>query len=142
MLFLRAEDAAGTESKLFTCCATRRILVKLLHVTHMVLFFAGAKRRQCGIVLWCVCCLYQYEAGVVPVPPAEGRNADLRHLVVMEHLAGAVGVAAENEPGLEPPEQLGNHPEKRVAGLEKNNQLIKVTGQCPDSAFANSSAIH
>lgn len=39
------------------------------------------------------CCDYQDEAGVVAVPPAEGRNADLRDAVLMNNLTGTVGVA-------------------------------------------------
>lgn len=46
------------------------------------------------------------EAGVVPVPPAEGWHADFRVLVVMENLASTVGVSTEDEAGLKPPQQL------------------------------------
>lgn len=46
------------------------------------------------------------EAGVVPVPPAEGRHADFRVLVVMENLTSTVGVSAQDEAGLKPPQQL------------------------------------
>lgn len=49
---------------------------------------------------------HQDEAGVVPVPPAEGRHADFWVLVVMENLTSAVGVSAQDEAGLKPPQQL------------------------------------
>lgn len=44
----------------------------------------------------------QDEAGVVSVPPVEGRHADFWVLVVMENLASAVGVATQDEAGLKP----------------------------------------
>lgn len=48
----------------------------------------------------------QDEAGVVSVPPAEGRHADFRVLVVMENLTSAVGVSTQDEAGLKPLQQL------------------------------------
>lgn len=49
---------------------------------------------------------HQDEAGIVPVPPAEGRHADLQILLVVENLTSAVGVATEDEAGLKPLQQL------------------------------------
>lgn len=49
---------------------------------------------------------HQDEAGVVSVPPAEGRHADFWVLVVMENLTSAVGVSTQDEAGLKPPQQL------------------------------------
>lgn len=46
------------------------------------------------------------EAGVVPVPPAEGWHTDFRVLVVMENLASTMGVSAQDKAGLKPPQQL------------------------------------
>lgn len=47
----------------------------------------------------------QNEAGVVPVPPAEGGHADFWVLVVMENLTSAVGVSTQDEAGLKPLQQ-------------------------------------
>lgn len=52
---------------------------------------------------------HQDEAGVVPVPPAEGRHADLRVLAIVENLTAAVGVSAQDEAGLKPLQQLRRH---------------------------------
>lgn len=49
---------------------------------------------------------HQDEAGVIPVPPAERRHADFWVLVVMENLTSAVGVSAQDEPGLKPLQKL------------------------------------
>lgn len=49
---------------------------------------------------------HQDETGIVAVPPAEGRHADFRVLVVVEDLTSAVGVAAQDEAGLKPSQQL------------------------------------
>lgn len=49
---------------------------------------------------------HQDEAGVVSVPPAEGRHADFWVLVVMENLTSAVGVSTQDEAGLKPLQQL------------------------------------
>ena len=59
---------------------------------------------------------HQDEAGVVSVPPAEGRHADFWVLVVMENLASAVGVSAEDEPRLKPLQQLGRERPVHVRG--------------------------
>lgn len=49
---------------------------------------------------------HQDEAGVVSVPPAEGRHADFWVLVVMENLTSAVSVSTQDETGLKPLQQL------------------------------------
>lgn len=49
---------------------------------------------------------YHDEAGVVSVPPTEGRDAHLEHSSRVEHLAGAVCVATQDQARLEPPQQL------------------------------------
>lgn len=59
---------------------------------------------------------HQDEAGVVSVPPAEGRHADFWVLVVMENLTSAVGVSTQDEAGLKPPQQL-----TMVGGVKKKH---------------------
>lgn len=52
------------------------------------------------------CSHYHNETGVVSVPPTEGRHAELGDACPVEHLAGAVRVAAQDQARPEPPQQL------------------------------------
>lgn len=58
---------------------------------------------------------YHDETGVVSVPPTERWHADLHGPHPVEHLAGAVRVAAQDQPRPEPPEQLP-HPGDSIGG--------------------------
>lgn len=79
----------------------------------------------------------QDEAGVVAVPPAERRDADLDEAVFVKNLAAAVGVATEDEAGLEPLQQplrslLGQHvvllSEQQVALFGRSSILTCAAG--------------
>ena len=59
---------------------------------------------------------HQDEAGVVSVPPAEGRHTDFWVLVVMENLASAVGVSAQDETRLKPLQQLRRENSIQIRG--------------------------
>lgn len=52
------------------------------------------------------CSHYHDEAGVVSVPPTERRHAELGGPGPVEHLAGAVRVATQDQARPEPPQQL------------------------------------